>query len=72
MLIAEENLMKLENIRTIAKSHSIKPHHLSKTELIKGIQNEEGNFDCFASAYSGECDQLNCLWREDCFDAATL
>lgn len=64
--------MKLENVRTIAKSHSIKPNHLSKTELIKAIQTDEGNFDCFASAYNGECNQLSCLWREDCFDAATL
>jgi hypothetical protein len=64
--------MKLENIRTIAKPHRIKPNHLSKTALIKAIQTDEGNFDCFATAYGGECDQLNCLWREDCFDAAPL
>ena len=62
--------MKLEDIRTIAKSHSIKPGHLSKTELIKSIQTDEGNFDCFATAYDGECDQADCLWREDCFAAA--
>lgn len=62
--------MKLEDIRTIAKSRSIKPNHLSKTELIKSIQTDEGNFDCFATANNGECDQADCLWREDCFDAA--
>jgi hypothetical protein len=62
--------MKLENIRTIAKSHSIHPGKLSKTRLIKTIQIEEGNFDCFATAYGGECDQLGCSWREDCFEAA--
>ncbi|HEU0219689.1 MAG TPA: SAP domain-containing protein [Gallionella sp.] len=62
--------MKLEQVRTIAKSHSIKPDHLSKTELIKAIQTEEGNFDCFATAYSGECDQAGCSWRNDCFEAA--
>lgn len=62
--------MKLEQVHTIAKSHSIKPNHLSKAELIKTIQSEQGNFDCFATAYSGECDQVNCIWREDCFEAA--
>lgn len=62
--------MKMEEIRSIAKSHHIKPAHLSKTELIKSIQSEEGNFDCFASASSGECDQYDCIWREDCFAAA--
>jgi hypothetical protein len=69
-LIIEENTMKLENVRSIAKSHSIKPNHLSKTELIKAIQTEEGNFACFATAYGGECDQVGCSWREDCFGAA--
>ncbi|MGA9665944.1 MAG: SAP domain-containing protein [Gallionella sp.] len=62
--------MKLEEIRSIAKLHTINPGKLSKTELIRTIQSEEGNFDCFATAYSGECDQVNCIWREDCFDAA--
>lgn len=62
--------MKLEQIRSIAKSHSINPGKLSKTELVKSIQTKEGNFDCFATAYDGECDQVGCSWREDCFDAA--
>lgn len=64
--------MKLEEVRTIAKSHRIKPGHLSKTELIKTIQSGEGNFDCFATAYDGECDQVDCLWPEDCFASAHL
>lgn len=58
--------MKLGDVRSVAKSRSIKPNHLSKTELIKAIQTVEGNF---ASAYSGECDEADCLWCEDCFDA---
>jgi len=62
--------MKMEEVRSIARSHSIKPAHLSKTELIKTIQTREGNFDCFATAYDGECDQFGCIWREDCFAAA--
>lgn len=59
--------MKIDDVRAIARSRSIKPDHLSKAELIKTIQVEEGNFDCFGSAYDGVCDQENCLWREDCF-----
>lgn len=58
--------MKLEEIRAIAKSHSIKPEKLSKAELIKKIQFNEGNFECFGTAYGGECDQYGCLWRNDC------
>lgn len=62
--------MKMEEIRSIAKSHSIKSAHLSKIVLIKSIQAEEGNFNCFATAYGGECDRADCCWREDCFAAA--
>jgi len=62
--------MKMEEIRNIAKAHHINPAHLSKIELVRSIQSEEGNFDCFATAASGECDQYDCKWRNDCFAAA--
>ena len=62
--------MKIEEIRSIAKAHHIKTAHLSKSELIKTIQSGEGNFDCFGSAVGGQCDQVKCIWREDCFGAA--
>ena len=62
--------MNMQELRAIAKSHNISPGRLKKTELIKAIQTEEGNFDCYSTAYSGERDQLDCLWREDCFEAA--
>jgi len=65
-----ENIMKMEEVRSVAKSRGIHPGKLSKIELIKSIQTQEGNFDCFASAHDGECDQMDCLWREDCFAAA--
>jgi hypothetical protein len=64
--------MKIEEVRDMAKSSRIKPGKLSKTELIKMIQKMEGNFDCFSTAYSGECDQADCCWRNDCFTAATI
>lgn len=62
--------MKIEAIRNIAKTQGIQPGKLSKTELIRAIQAEEGNFDCYATAYNGECNQLGCSWREDCFESA--
>ena len=62
--------MKMEEIRNIAKSLGINPGKFSKAELIKRIQTDEGNFDCFATVRSGECDQTGCLWRDDCLKAA--
>lgn len=58
--------MKLEQIRSIAKLHSINPGMLSMTQLVRAIQAKEGNFDCFGKAINGECDQFGCSWREDC------
>lgn len=58
--------MRIELVRALARSLGIHPAKRSKADLIKTLQLEEGNFDCFASASLGQCDQLQCLWREDC------
>lgn len=58
--------MQLQTIRTIAKAQGINTQKLDKPMLIRAIQRQEGNFDCFGSASAGFCDQGACLWREDC------
>jgi len=62
--------MNIQEIRTLAKDFGIKTSRMSKMNLIQAIQLSEGNFNCFASATSGDCDQLKCIWRDDCFAAA--
>lgn len=62
--------MKMQEIREIAKDYNIKTSRMSKLNLIHEIQLSEGNFNCFASAIDSECDQLGCIWREDCFASA--
>ncbi len=62
--------MNIQEIRGIAKKFGIKTSRMSKAGLIQAIQLSEGNFNCFASAVDGECDQLKCMWRDDCFKAA--
>jgi hypothetical protein len=62
--------MKMQNVRELAKNFNINTSRTSKVSLIRAIQQAEGNFDCYASAQSGECDQLQCVWRDDCFAAA--
>ena len=62
--------MKMQEIRVMAKDFGIKSSNMSKVQLIQTIQHSEGNFNCFASAVDGECDQLKCLWRDDCFASA--
>lgn len=62
--------MNMQEIRERAKGFDINTSRMSKLKLIQTIQLSEGNFSCFASATDGECDQTNCMWRDDCFNAA--
>lgn len=62
--------MQMQEIRQIAKQHGLKTARQSKVNLVRHIQSAEGNFSCFATAIGGQCDQLHCLWRSDCFAAA--
>jgi hypothetical protein len=62
--------MNMQEVRKIAKNQKIDATGLSKIIIIHKLQLKEGNFDCFATAYDGVCDQMNCMWREDCFDAS--
>lgn len=63
--------MNTKTLHKLAKQHDLAPEKLDKIELIRSIQRGEGNFDCFAKAYDGYCDQSACLWREDCLSLAT-
>lgn len=60
--------MKMKNIKEIAKRMNVSYEGMDKAELIRSIQKAEGNTPCFATR-GHECDQLNCLWREDCVSA---
>jgi hypothetical protein len=62
--------MNIAQIQAMAKDMGLKPGKLRKMELVRAIQRREGAFDCFATAYDGVCDQVNCIWRQDCFKAA--
>ena len=59
--------MRLSEIEKKAKGLDIMDTwKLSKKELIKTIQRKEGNFDCFGTAITGNCNQIGCCWRIDC------
>ncbi len=57
--------MKMTEIKVIAKQMGIKPGKKKKADLIRTIQNEEGNTACFMTE-KDECDQMQCSWRDDC------
>ncbi len=64
--------MNMQEIRTIAKDNKINSVGMSKYDIIRKLQQDEGNFDCYGTANDGVCDQIACMWREDCFDASKL
>jgi hypothetical protein len=58
--------MKLDDIKEIARKRGLKPGKMKKSELIRAIQEDEGNPACFATGRAAICGQTECLWREDC------
>lgn len=62
--------MHIQTIRSIAKEKGIKAGRMTKADMIRAIQRTEGNFDCFGTPTNGECDQLQCVWRDDCLGSS--
>lgn len=60
--------MTVKKLQKMAKELGVKIGGLRKAEMIREIQRAEGNFDCFGTA-TDHCDQLGCLFREDCLGA---
>jgi len=58
--------MKLDEIKELAKQHNIKAGKMKKADLVRAIQQAEGNDVCFETAQADSCGQNACLWREDC------
>jgi len=58
--------MKLDEIKDIAKRYNIKPGKMKKADLVRAIQQAEGNEVCFDADKADSCGQDTCLWREDC------
>ena len=58
--------MRLSQVQKKAKTLGVKDAwRFPKKELIKTIQRNEGNVDCFGARQS-ECNQLGCCWRNEC------
>lgn len=62
--------MHMQTVRAIAQERGIKPGRMTKVDLIRTLQQAEGNTSCFATDEDGSCPQMGCLWREDCQTAA--
>jgi hypothetical protein len=60
--------MKMNDVKKIAKGLGLKtPVGIKKAQIIRAIQQAEGNFACFGTARDF-CDQAHCIWRTDCLE----
>ncbi len=58
--------MNMTEIRAIARERGIRSGRMNKTELVRTIQRQEGNADCFNTGQMAGCGQDQCLWYTDC------
>lgn len=58
--------MNMTEIRSIARARGIKCAKLNKTELVRAVQKQEGNTECFNTGQANSCGQDQCLWLADC------
>jgi hypothetical protein len=59
--------MRLQQIQKMAKGMGVNPYRTKKTDLIRMIQREENNIDCYGTDRVGYCQEEGCSWRSDCF-----
>ena len=64
-------LMNMNRIKEIAKKMNINPRSMNKKDLIRCIQDKEGNIPCFKTDQP-TCDQYDCCWRSDCQPGALI
>jgi hypothetical protein len=58
--------MKMDEIREIARQKGIKAGKMKKADLVRTIQEKEGNPSCYTTGVAAECGQDECCWRDDC------
>jgi len=58
--------MNMNEIKTIAAEHGVKPGKLKKAELVRAIQKAENNPECFMIGLLDQCVEYDCLWRGGC------
>jgi hypothetical protein len=57
--------MKMDEVKKRAKALGINPLRMRKADLIRAIQQTEGNKPCYGAG-DATCPYTDCCWREDC------
>ena len=59
-------MMKYNEIQKMAKNRGVNTFQMKKKDMILAIQRSENNIECFGSSRVEQCQELTCLWRDDC------
>ena len=57
--------MNMQEVRERAKVFKLKTVGMKKADIIRSIQEKEGNTPCYQTGVE-LCDQADCCWRSDC------
>jgi hypothetical protein len=60
------DMPKYNEIQKMAKNLGINTFQMKKKDMILAIQRSENNIECFGTARVEYCQELKCLWRDDC------
>ena len=58
--------MNFNEIKRIAKGMGINTFGMKKLDVVRAIQREENNIDCYGTQRVNTCHEDACLWRNDC------
>ncbi len=56
----------MDEVKAIAAERGVRAGKLKKTDLVRAIQKSENNPECYMTGFVNDCEQYDCLWREDC------
>ena len=58
--------MKMQEVKEMAAKIGVKAGRKTKTDLIRTIQESEGNIPCFQTVAFSSCFEEDCCWRPEC------
>lgn len=61
--------MKMQDVKEKAAKIGVKAGRKTKTDLIRTIQESEGNIPCFQTVAFFSCFEEDCCWRPECSTA---
>jgi len=63
--------MNFNEIRKMARGMGINTYRMKKTDLVRGIQQAEGNIEFYGTERVDYCNKNECLWRNDCLSLSS-